>query len=70
MEFMHTMWAESKHKAADVEVDTMESVEVVLRALHGTITPEMLKVDIRELWEVIQYVYFLLLSHIIFASIC
>jgi hypothetical protein len=54
-EFTGGRWVETYASTVDMEVDTVESIEVVLRVLHGTMTKILHEIPIKELWEVIQY---------------
>jgi len=46
---------EAARGTVGMEVDTVISVEVCLRALHNCMTKEMYAVPVEEVWEVIQY---------------
>ncbi len=50
-----TRW-DKDTKAVEAELDTLPSVEVVLRALHHTISENnaMYSVETEDVWEVIQ----------------
>lgn len=54
-EFTGKRWEEATQGTVDMEVDTVISVEVCLRALHNRMTEEMYAVPVEEVWEVIQY---------------
>ncbi|KAF8866840.1 hypothetical protein BDZ45DRAFT_768617 [Acephala macrosclerotiorum] len=56
-EFTGKRWKETDASNIDVEIDTLISVEVVLRAIHNTLNDNMygLGVPISEVWEAIQF---------------
>ena len=54
-EFTGRRWQEATQGTVDMEVDTVLSVEVCLRALHNTLTDAMYSVPVEEVWEAIQY---------------
>lgn len=55
VEFTSDRWAESSAKIIDMEVDDADAVEVVLRALHKTMTADLCTVPVEVVWETIQY---------------
>lgn len=54
-EFTGNRWAEADASTVDMETDNVNSVEVVLRVLHNSLTDDLYTIGIRDVWEVIQY---------------
>lgn len=54
-EFSGDHWAEKNTTTVDMEVDNVKSVEVILRVLHEAMIDDLYKIEIKDVWEVIQY---------------